>query len=78
MSRETLATMLAEAIEIKFESPDIRFFWIQSHGLNNKGPSIINSDGFSFNLFKALIIESSVATLIPSLSISLVEDCPIP
>jgi len=78
LSRETLATMLAEAIEINFESPDIMFFWIPFHGLNNKGPSINNSDGLSFNFFKALIIESSVATLIPYLSISLAEDCPIP
>jgi len=69
LSRETLATMLAEAIEINFESPDTMFFWIPSHGLNNKGPSIINSDGFSFNFFKALIIESSVATLIPNLGV---------
>ena len=44
----------------------------------DEGPSIINSDGFSFNFFKALIIESSVATLIPNSSISLAEDCPIP
>jgi len=78
LSRETFATMLAEAIEINFESPDTMFFWIPFHGLNNKGPSIINSDGFSFNYFKALIIESSVATLIPKLSISLAEDSPIP
>ena len=41
-------------------------------------PLITNSDGSFRNFFKALIIESSVATLIPSLSISLAEDCPIP
>jgi len=69
LSRETLATMLAAAIEINFESPETMFFWIPFHGLNNKGPSIVNSDGFSFNFFKALIIESSVATLIPNLGV---------
>jgi len=49
--------MLAEAIEMNFESPDTMFFWIPFHGLNNKGPSIIYSVGFSFNFFKALIID---------------------
>ena len=70
--------MLAEAIAVNFESPDIIFSWIPFHGLNNNGPSIISSDGFFYNFFKALIIESSVATLMPRWSISLAEDCPIP
>ena len=78
MSRDTFATMLAEAIAVNFESPDTIFFWIPFHGLNGKGPSIIYLVGFSYNFFKALIIESSVATLIPNLSISLAEDWPIP
>ena len=78
LSRNTLATMLAEAIDVNFESPETIFFCIPFHGLNNYGPSVIISDGFFFNFFKALIIESSVATLMPCLSISLAEDCPIP
>ena len=78
MSRDTFASMLAEAFAVNFKSPDIIFSCMPCHGLNNKGPSIINFAGFSYNFFKALIIESSVATLIPRLSISLAEDCPMP
>ena len=66
------------AVVVLTEENKTIFFWIPFHGLNVKGPSTNISEGFSFNLFKALIIESSVATLIPSLSISLTEDCPMP
>ena len=78
LSRDTFATMLADAIDVNLLSPDTIFFCSPSHSLKDKGPSIISSVGFSFNFFKALIIESSVANLMPNLSISLTEDWPIP